>query len=461
MIDWPPSPPGYTPRIVLQSPKSAEQKSVRMVVAVPSPAFIPLGFSITNISVIGSQVTLSWNPGTNSGGLFQPQSNSVAGWVNCASPTTGNTSTFTSRLPRAMFRVALVSQPILGRGGFNAPEKIVKLSDGRYAYPFSDGTYAKLALWTSYSDFESVLVPGFTAFRMPEMAVAGNRIVLTDTTIYGTNIISEFSISGDTLTVVTNFGIGFSSSGTCCQSVDGRVYAISFQPQTNGSTLFSSTMRSTNGTYSSSQILVPGRGDINEAQIFTCVGFHGQVWLFGAQDATASIALYKFGPNNTITYTNSSFLDWNSGNMQPSGEDPILTSVVDIINDRILLGYQGNESDLSCIGVGTVAGHSTITGVDNNNTPTSIGTTPWWSIHSDYPLVCMFPRGILIDTITENAVLDGCDRCQIDFQSSELTKGFGVPTKIIGGCNVDVAGSHPDGWYIYRDSNLFYRLGKL
>lgn len=77
----------------------------RMIkLAPPIPAFVPIGFSITNLTVNGGAVTLQWLPGTNTG-PFQVQASKLDGnWVNVGAPTSDTTLTF-PMMAQTFFRI--------------------------------------------------------------------------------------------------------------------------------------------------------------------------------------------------------------------------------------------------------------------------------------------------------------------------------------------------------------------
>jgi len=103
MIDTPPLPPGIVSP--LHSPRWTEHRQSlgrHMLKAAPVPAFVPQGFTMTNISVLNGKVTLAW---MNGAPPFQVQENNGHGWVNAGASTTNHSQTISLNSPQCFYRV--------------------------------------------------------------------------------------------------------------------------------------------------------------------------------------------------------------------------------------------------------------------------------------------------------------------------------------------------------------------
>jgi len=483
-------PPSPLPHPILLSPKSQEQSlslgspmarpsalSPLTSAPPPSPLALPSGFRFTDSFCAGGRLNLAWQQGDppfqlQCASIFSPNN-----WTNIGGPILNRYAAISltgngGLSGNAFFRVQSSVSPILGIGTFNSPEKIMVMTNGTYVYPYSDGSFARLGVWTSLTDFVAITVPGFSAFRNPTCTVVGDRVIIADSTINGTNRLAEYQLSGTNLTTVTNFGFG-TASGTAACTVNGTAFVFSFRPSTTNHVFFTSVMRQANGTYNvSAEFDEDSSTGQTLSTLMTAVGYHGLAWLFNVEDGGQCVSVSQFTTTNTLLFFKPNFIS-SASDLGPSGELPIPTSTVDTSNDRILLGYASYPEDMTCcVGEGdfdcSIAGRSSIVSLtatnDLNvqNNVTLLGTTPWWGWHSDYPLVSMFPRSSKVDTVTENVVIAGCDRSQIEFQLGTFQGGICTGgAVVVQGANVDVAGFSSDGWIVYRSADLKYRLAKF
>jgi len=276
-----------------------------------------------------------------------------------------------------------------------------------HAFVYQYDTY-RVALWGKNRTLgtPAIIMPFLSS--EPSCELLEDRIVVDTFNPYGSGpgVIREFDLANP-MNMLAELNVGDANTrwGASCRTGNGSLVFINWIKTTNtpGQTAFNKFIVSyriappspyAGWTQVTLQFPTENGFAPIEFAMTAAEGSDGLVWVFFCCDSLAKIGLLKLKPEaNTISVVDyqPSFVGPADPIFSPSPEDPLITAIADKINKRILLIYQ-HIGELYTDCPNWIASQVAITGVSTNGTKNRLFLTPWWSAHTEFPVMAALQR---------------------------------------------------------------------